>query len=291
MTKALSADNARKTALEDCEVKIKTAFRRGLEATCVIAKELHKIYHEELYTTKTEDFSEYITDYLRIDLRTYRRIIAISQTVHQLQEAGLELPANETQVAELARLQAPIRARVWNDLVIRAEKEDKTLTVEDVRRAVDIADSAASHDAKGASGAEQGVEIDLEEDSNGSEPPARRKPAAQEAILVLTEKGEAALTRIRKVCGEQIADAITSGAKAMTERDIRSWAEFDDEMMRQLVFLVFDQNYPLRQAVAFITKEITGDTDVHDLVLIASSRGGTAMINFDNKAKIVVELS
>ena len=243
-----------------------------------------------MYLEVTEDFNEFVTDYLNINIATYRRIIAVSQTVHQLQEAGLELPANETQVAELARLDPPIRARVWNELMIRAEKEDKVLTVEDIRRAVEVAEQAAlTRDTRGSSDADHGVEVDLE-DTNGNEPPAAKKKApVQEAVLVLTEKGEAALSRVRKVCGEEIAEAIASGTKAMTERDLRNWAEYDNEMMRQLVFFVFDQNYPLTKAVNFISKGIDDSTDVHDLILIASSRGGTAMINHD-RAKIVIEL-
>jgi hypothetical protein len=288
--RAITAGTARKVALEECLIRMKSAFRRGLEATCTIAKELHKIYREELYLEVTEDFNEFVTDYLNINIATYRRIIAVSQTVHQLQEAGLELPANETQVAELARLDPPIRARVWNELMIRAEKEDKVLTVEDIRRAVEVAEQAAlTRDTRGSNDADHGVEVDLE-DTNGNEPPAAKKKApVQEAVLVLTEKGEAALSRVRKVCGEEIANAIASGTKAMTERDLRNWAEYDNEMMRQLVFFVFDQNYPLTKAVNFISKGIDDSTDVHDLILIASSRGGTAMINHD-RAKIVIEL-
>jgi hypothetical protein len=289
--RAITAGTARKIALEECLIRMKSAFRRGLEATCTIAKELHKIYREELYFEVTEDFNEFVTDYLNINIATYRRIIAVSQTVHQLQEAGLELPANESQVAELARLDPPIRARVWNELVIRAEKEDKVLTVEDIRRAVEVAEQAAlTRDTRGPSDADHGVEVDLDMDANGAEPsPAKKKAPVQEAVLVLTEKGEAALTRVRKVCGDEIAEAIASGTKAMTERDLRNWAEYDNEMMRQLVFFVFDQGYPLSKAVNFISKGIDDSTDVHDLILIASSRGGTAMINHD-RAKIVIEL-
>ena len=129
-------------------------------------------------------------------------------------------------------------------------------------------------------------------DANGEEPPAparKSKPQAQDAVLVLTEKGEAALSRVRKVCGEEIANAISSGTKAMTERDLRNWAEYDPEMMRQLVYFIFDQNYPLTKAVNFLARGIDDSTDVYDLILIASSRGGTAMINHD-RAKITIEL-
>jgi hypothetical protein len=289
-TRAISADTARKTALEDSEMKIKSAFRRGLLATCEIAKELHKIYHQELYTVKTPDFSEYVTTCLNINQTTYRRIIAVKQTVDQLQEDGLELPANESQAAELARLDPPLRSRVWNDLVIRAEREEKTLTLEDVRRAVEIATEVIPHEPRRTSDpdATASVEVDMEmDDNNGSQP---RKKAVQEGQLILTEKGEAALNRIRKVCGDEFATAIEDGTKAMTERDIKNWAEYDDAMMRQLVFFMFDQGYPLSKAVNFITREIDDSTDVRDLILIASSRGGSAQINFGNRAKITVEL-
>src|SRR4029077_8496834 len=189
----------------------------------------------------------YVTDCLNINQTTYRRIIAVKQTVDQLQESGLELPANESLAAELARLDAPLRPRVWNDLVIRAEKEEKTLTTEDVRRAVEIATEVIPHEPRGNSVAEASDEVDMELDdsNNGSQP---RKKAVQEGQLILTEKGEAALNRIRKVCGDEFADAIEDGTKAMTERDIKNWAEYDDQMMRQLVFFMFDQGYPLSKA-------------------------------------------
>jgi hypothetical protein len=280
-TRALSTDTALKTELEDCENKIKSAFRRGLLATCEIAKELHKIYSEELYKVKTQDFTEYVTISLNINIVTYRRIIAVSQTVAQLRDAGLELPANESQVAELARLDAPMRAKVWNDLVIRAEKLEKALTLEDIKHAVELAESQTP---------KREVEVEMEDKDNGSEPPTKKKSPIQEGVLVLTEKGEAALNRIRKICGTEIAQAIQMGIKAMTEREIKNWAEYDDEMMRQLVYYIIDQNWPLTKAVGFINKEVDDSTDVHDLILIASSRGGSARIKYD-RANITIELS
>jgi hypothetical protein len=280
-TRALSTDTALKTELEDCENKIKSAFRRGLLATCEIAKELHKIYSEELYKVKTQDFTEYVTISLNINIVTYRRIIAVSQTVAQLRDAGLELPANESQVAELARLDAPMRAKVWNDLVIRAEKLEKALTLEDIKHAVELAESQTP---------KREVEVEMEDKDNGSEPPTKKKSPIQEGVLVLTEKGEAALNRIRKICGTEIAQAIQMGIKAMTEREIKNWAEYDDEMMRQLVYYIIDQNWPLTKAVGFINKEVDDSTDVHDLILIASSRGGSARIKYD-RANITIELT
>src|SRR4029077_847975 len=139
--RAISADTARKAALDECELKIVTAFRRGLEATCSIARELHKILRDELYKAKTQEFKDYLREYLKIDERSFRRIIAISQTVDQLKEAGLELPANESQAAELSRLQPPLRPKIWLELITKAEREDKNLTLDEVRRAVENVES------------------------------------------------------------------------------------------------------------------------------------------------------
>lgn len=283
--RAISAD-PRLAQLEDSENKIRTAFRRGLDATCSIAKELHKIYSQDLYTVKTEDFTEYITDYLNINIVTYRRIVAISQTVAQLQDAGLALPANESLAAELSRLDPDLRPKIWNSLVIQAETEEKALTTEDIRRAVDMVQRQAPRTLKAAAPA--GIEVEMDQE-NGSEPPAKpSKPQAQEGQLVLTEKGEAALSRIKKICGAQIAKAIEDGTIAMTERDIRNWAEYDDAMMRTLVYYIV-QRWTLSKAVAFESREIQESTDIRDLITIASARGGSARVNF-GKAKISVDL-
>ena len=279
------------TALEDSENKIKSAFRRGLEATCVIAKELHKIYASEAYTLISETWADYIKIRLNMDIRSYRRIIGVSQTIAQLQDAGLALPANQNQAEELSRLDPQLRAKIWNHLVVQAERDDRTLTAEDIKRAVDEAVEVAGKAQVNAKAPPAGIEIDMDDKDNGASPPAKKpKPEVQEGQLILTEKGEAALNRIRKICGEEIADAIQSGAKAMTEREIRNWAEYDEAMVRTLTYYVIDKNWPLSKAVAFEQREIQESTDVSELIMIASARGGSARVNF-NKAKITIELA
>jgi hypothetical protein len=268
---------------------MRLAARRGLVATCDIAKELHKILRDELYLAKTDEFSKYITEHLRMDLRTYRRIVAISQTVDQLKAAGLELPANDAQAEQLARLDPNKRAGVWNELLLRYQQEEKTLTADDVRRAVDAIES---HIKEPAAPSHAGhVEIPMDDSDNGDAPPAPQKPKepAQEGQIILTEKGEAALVRIRKICGDLIGNAIAEGTRAMTERDIRNWAEYDDAMMRQLAFFVFDQRYTLARAVNFLNKDISDSTDVSDLILIATARGGSAKLSTE-RAKITIDL-
>jgi hypothetical protein len=278
--RALSADTARKTALDDCENKIKSAFRRGLQATCEIAKELYKIQKNELFTIYYATFAEYVTRRLQISERSYHRIISVSHVVAQLQEAGLALPANQAQAEELSRLEAPLRPKLWNDLLTRFEHEESALTADDIKKAVDAAVSELP-----AAKPVANIEVEMEESDNGSEPPAAE---TKEAELILTEKGEAALNRIRKICGDMIANAILDGTRAMTEREIKLWADLEDDMMKQLLFFVVDQKYTLSKAVTFINREISDSTDVHDLILIASARGGSATINH-KRARIKVE--
>lgn len=286
-TKTLATDSARKTALEECELKIHSAFRRGLLATCEIAEELNKILSQELYTLKASVFTEYVTDFLKIDIRSYHRILAVSETVEQLKQAGLQLPANESQAAELARVDAPLLPQFWSDLIIRFEREERPLTTDAIREAINqpiVASPTSARAAAPARGA--GIEVDM--DDNGSAPPAKKQTPVQEGVLVLTEKGEAALNRIRKICGDKIAKAIEDGTRAMTERDIRNWAEFDDTMMKTLVYFI-NNNWTLNRAVAFTNKEIEDSTHVHDLILIANARGGLARFKH-GRAKISVEM-
>jgi hypothetical protein len=287
MANRILAADARAAALEDCENKIRTAFRRGLQATCDIAKELGKILREELYTVKTSDFVEYVTFHMGMDIRTYRRIVAVSQTVAQLQEAGLKLPANQAQAEELSRLESSMRPGVWNSLVLEAERLEKSLTAEDVKRAVEATERQRLATKPPEPG---GIEISMDTGDNGSAKPGSKKGEhVQEGQLAFTEKGEAALQRIRKVCGKEIAEAILDGRRALSERELRNWAEFDDEMMKSLTYFI-NQGWTVAKAVAFQSKSIEGSTDVDDLLLIANSRGGTTVINYHDLARITVEL-
>jgi hypothetical protein len=262
-------------------------------ATCDIAKELDKIKKEELYLLERPDFASYVTNHLQINERSYRRIIGVSQTVYQLQSAGLAIPANQAQAEELSRLEVSLRPRVWNDLILRFESEEKLLTADDVKYAVDLIENHAPQAVVSDTVSDE-IDLDLEqeEQDNGDAPlaPAKKPARKSSSELILTEKGEAALARIRKVCGTAIAEAIEDGTRVLSEREIKSWAEYDDQMMRTLTYYVMDQDWSLARAVSFNNKPIEGSTNIDDLVLLASGRGGSAQINYDNRAQITIKL-
>lgn len=290
-TRALTTD-PRKAALDDCANKIRINLRRGLEATCAIARELYKIKADKLYEVAGyKDYDKYLEDEFEFSDRTARRITQVSQTCFQLLKEGLQLPDNESQVTELSRVEEPLRPRFWNNLLIQYEKEEKPLTADAVRYAVDdyLKSAPAAPQSSG------GIEVEMPDSSstssNGSKPgaTAAAKPQVQEGQVVLSEKGEAALARIRKVCGDEVAQAIEEGTKAMTERDIKAWADYDNGMMKTLTYYLFDRNWTLTKAVNFANKDIEDSTDVADLLLIARARGGFVELKV-GKAKITVEV-
>lgn len=295
-TKALSTEATRTAAREDCEAKIRGAYRRGLLATCEIAKMLAKIYREELYIDVTPDFNLYVVDHLHISRQTYQRILLVSQTVDQLQDAGVELPANQTHVEELARLEPPLRLKVWNELLTRFEYEQQSMTAEDIKEAVQAAAKAVEvRQAARQKKIEAEVDVDMDDEEedkdNGVAPPAKRSRARDpETEVLFSEKGEAALAKIRTICGDNTADAIRRGNPiALSERELHLWAEQDDDMIRMLASMV-GPSWSVAKALAYLSEPLDDNTSVYRLILIAHNLGGIAVVNFDNRAEITIRI-
>lgn len=289
MTSRVISADTRLAQLEDCEHKILSACRRGLEATCSIAKELNKIYSQQLYELRRDRFEDYVTDCLSMDRRTCQRIINVGYTVGQLQEAGLALPANETQAAELARLEPERRASVWSGLLaLEAKDPEKKLTTQDVKQAVEHEALATPPAPPTPPAKVQKSAGSIEVPMDNGEEPRQKEDATTVAGIVLTEKGEAALEHIRKVCGAQIAEGIETGNTALEEKDIRLWAEQEAALMRALVHYVTDKHWAVAKAIAFETKSIEDRTTVWHLIMMAKARGGRVSIDYDG-TKITVE--
>lgn len=286
----LSADTRLLASLEDYEQKIKSAFRRGLEATCSIAAELGKIQAGKLYEQRGyATFGDYVRDHLGIARQTMERIISISETVDLLKKAGLALPMNETQAVELGRLEPDQRPHLWSGLLSEAERTEQILTAEDIRRAVD----QFSIRRPPQTGRRAPIEIEMTD--NGDEPPVKEKKVkgvvVPEVGLVLTEKGEAALARIQKLCGPEVAQAIENGSLPLSEKEIKLWAEQDEPVVKALLMYVADLRWTVSKAIAFESQPMEADTDADTMITIARARGGTAILSFGDRARITVEIT
>src|SRR5258706_4704129 len=255
-------------AMEECELKINNAWHKGIEASFVIGRELEKIRSQELFRALGYDsFHAYVKE--RQDPRSMRRQLAVLGTVQALKAANLPLPANESQVVELARLDDETQPLVWQRLLTLRDKDpEKPITVGRVRAAVEFELAARP--------ARTGVKTTLDLDGNG-------------AAIKLDEEGERALNRIRRLCGDPIADSIVRLNIVISERDLIKWAEQDDAMVKQLAYYIA-QRWSVTKALAFENRDLSGMTTVNDMIALASARGGTLEFKFQ-KTKITVEVS
>jgi len=287
-------ENIRLTELEDCEHKIVTALRRGLEASVQIGLQLRKINEKELYLERGyKNFQQYCSDYQRLDHSTAYRLMGISQSVQVLKEAGLPLPDNESQVAELARLELDKQPEAWKRIVDAAEAREEPVTRELVRFTVQQAvaeDGAAKPTTVPKASAKSSLEEpDLDLGSNVSADEPKRSKGSTGAPppqrISLSEDGEKALDRIRRTCGDVVADAIEYKRLEITERDLIRWNEQEDPA--RLVHCVCDLRYTVPKAIEFIDQTISGSTPVRRLVLLAQANGGQYKAEFE-QANITV---
>jgi hypothetical protein len=253
----LAKDEERKVRLEACESRIFSAFRRGLEATCDIGKELRTIEAETLYDVRGyEELMPYAERELRMDERSVRRSMNILSVIERLEGSDIQLPSNESQLIELAKLPDERVLPVWERLVKTCDKKDVPITIFRIREAVNLDEEPAKPAPRG------GVQANISLDE--TEP--------------LTEAGEKALARIRRICGEDIAKAIESGVVTLPEKALIKWAELKDQLMRNLVYYIIDQRWTVAQAIAYEDKKITGDSTLEDMILLARARGGHVAI-------------
>lgn len=286
----ISPDKARLILLEECEQKIMSAFRRGMEATEVIARELRKIDDQELFRDKgCETFNNYILKYSRISVDTANRMMAVSRTNDLLREAGLRLPDNETQAAELARLEPQQQVIVWERLLEGERQTEMPLTASIVKKQVELARSATP--APPRSGVNVTLNLDDGETKtkdNGA--PKKMTPAAKvPAKVVFTGEGEAALERVRRLCGDPVGNAIANGNLPISERDLLKWSEEDDDMVETLAHYISNLRWTVTQALKFENQTINEATTVGDLMKLAKARDGRYLFSTDY-VKVAVEL-
>jgi hypothetical protein len=279
-------------ALEESEHKIRAAVRRGMEATCAIAVELHKIRERELWRARDcNSFNEYCGRYVPLDASSITRIQQIGPVVERLREAGLQLPENESQAAELIPLKPEDQAHVWKRVLLAAEKAEAPITKRVVRDVVafyqrqqpepeedeeeEQQEEEQEETAAGRRGVRTALDLDDKAEAKEDSAPSRGKkdkPKVPER-LTFTEKGEAALERIKRLCGKAVGETIEKGNVSISERDLIKWSEETDSMVRNLAYYVIDQRWRVDKAIQFENRTITGETTVADLATIVAARG------------------
>jgi hypothetical protein len=277
--------------LEQCEMVIRTAFRRGLDATLEMVAALKRIEREELWTEREEcrgkTFSFYVENFLKWDLRSVYRVKQVEETIRELSEAGLPLPENESQVIELAKLDAEVRSPVWKGLLSWSDRKGEPITVSKVRRAVELemeARAEAQAEAKAEEQKEKGrpgitATLDLGEE------PSKPRPVPMTA----NEKTLLAIERLRKLCGDDVANAILSGTLPLADREIQRWAEQEDDMVRNITYYVVNRRWTVQQAITEENRQIYGGTTVDELINFARAHGGRFAVE-QNDARVLVEI-
>lgn len=274
--------------LEECEHKFFGAVRRGLEATCVMSRALRQIREQELWKARQEykSYRQYLMGFLQFEEQTANRIESIGPVVDRLHEAGLQLPANETQVAELARLEPEEQAQVWKQVLIGSEKTEMPITAKIVRKAVEVHErhrpEPETKEQKHEPSMRPGVKTALDLDDNKeAEDDGKKAPKVPERVT-FSEKGEMALERIGRLCGKATSEAIEKGNVAISERDLIKWAEEEDWMVKSLRYYVIDQRWRVDKAIAFENRTINGETTLNDLVTMVAAHGGRFSFEFES---------
>lgn len=278
-------DEARSIALEECELKIKAAWKRGLEATVIIGNQLRRIAGEELYKARQNeslksprpytDFVEYVEHYLDYKRSTAYYLIKVAEGYTLLRDEfkvlQLPLPENESQVAELTRIEPEQRAHIWGRTVEICAQVEKPVTANRIRLVFE--DEVPPEPSPGPAAQGGGVEVELdgfgpEEQASVQASPPPPKTASY------SEKGERALDKIGRLCGQAIQEAIEKLIVPVSERDLLKWAELDDNGIRNLTHYVIDQRWSVPDAIKYEAELVSGETTLSRLAHLCLARGG-----------------
>jgi hypothetical protein len=288
------AENTRLTLLEDCERKIGAALRRGIEATISIGQQLDKINEMELYTEKGyTGLNQYCWDCHGLDARNVSRFMDIADSAKVLKDAGLELPIYESHVAELAQLEPADQALVWERVVKSAARLEEPVTTQRVREAIEFrltelkdAQAPATKPAGSAKSSLEEPDLDLGSDVGGSQSAPSTGQPERRSRITLTEDGEKALERIRRLCGKMVAEGIEYQRIPMSERELTMWAKEDEP--DTLTHYISDLRWSVAKALGFVKQTITERTNVGRLLTLARANGGHFQAEMEG-SKITVE--
>lgn len=291
--------SSRFARLEELENNIKTSVRRGLNAAISMGKDFDTIKQEELYQERgCESFNRYVDAYTDFPRTTVERLIAISQSAQLIEDAGLVLPANESQLAELAKLEPEQQKIIWRN-VLQLKEED--ITARNIRKAIEIlqrkrAERQEQEEEQKSTRGGVKTPLDKDEDKNkGNGEQDKNKPSAKPVApdrIRLSQEGEDALDRIRTLCGEETATGIETCCIAISERDLIKWADQSDVVVKNLAHYIVDLRWSVRKAVDYEERIIDGESTLSQLIILARARGGSVTIehqDYNEEYRITIE--
>jgi hypothetical protein len=253
--------------LLELETRMLESLRRGLDLTRSIASALLEIRTDELWADVSDSFYAYLGERTPFTRQSAERMMRAELICRTLEAANLDPPHNESQVLELSTLEEKRQPVVWRRVLQAAQENELAITAAMVRDAVALEEERAEKKAKG-------VQVDMDEEDE----------------LLLSEKGEEALARIKALCGKAIATAIRQKKnEKLTEDSVFKWAAQDDDTVQELARYVIDQGWTVRKALNYISQIIDDDTQVDELVLMARNRGGHFAAKHQS-ARIVVDI-
>ena len=289
MEKKLLNTAQRRLELEKCENDIKSSARKTTDEIAKMGAALYRIRQEELWPAKAEELDNsedgwvnYVENYLGLDIYNAWRCIQVYQVSERLKGSGLMLPDNESQAIELSRAPEARQIPIWQSVVETSEEKDKSVTVRVIKAAV-AADQREQQKAgkpisppKGGipkASAAKGVTVTLSDDDDGEKEQPERPPR-------FSETGEAAIDKIRSVCGKPVAEAIYEGRLRIPQRDLIEWAEQEEQLIHTLAHYIVELRWTLKKAMQYEAELIHDQTTVTDLLLLTRARGGKYAFSF-----------
>lgn len=288
LIEVVSEEDSRQILLEDCERKILQGFRRGMEASLSIGQELKKINELSLWEIKgCSSFNQYCIETFGMDPRSVSRLLISVEIAKNLKDHGVELPVNESQLLELGRLEPARQVVVWKQCQAVAEAQEGAVTGEIVRRAVELDQKEPPRSPNGGvRTALDEPDLDLSSIPSDSKPERSKRPTESSRIS-LSEDGEADLERIRRSCGDIVADAIERKRLTLSERELEHWAHHPDP--GSLKHYIVDLGWSVSKAIGFETQVIDDRTPIAKLRALTYAHGGNFEVEVDS-LKITLEV-
>ena len=288
MSQIVVKETERYTALKEAERRIATLAQRAVNEAIAMGHEFMRIRDEKLYEAAGYDrFSEYVEIELTWSYREVSRLMNVSLTARNLEAAGLRLPSNESQLLALGRLPPEKQAATYEEILVKCEKKDLPVTVALID---DTVERELKVNPTPAGAVKTGIEVpdltaDLADAISGSAYSETR------ARMSLDEEGEAALVRIKDLCGEAVGEAIEFMSVPLSQKELVRWASLEEALVKAMAHYIVHERWNLTQALRYESRSINGDgnTTVKEMLHWARSRGGYYALQID-RAIVTVQI-